>query len=119
MADFASPFRPGGPLMSVLGSSNNAGSAFLMNQQGDGSLMVFNRSAVTDAYLVYGPNSTLVATTILPVVGSIPPNAGGPNLLPMPARSLQSFTFSGPTFFNVIVAGVGNVIIDMVNGDGE
>lgn len=118
MADFASPFRVSGALMTLLGSGSATGGATLMSMVGDGSVLLFNRSALTDAYLAYGPNSNVIASTVLPVVGAVPPASGGPNLLPLPARSLQTFTFSGPTFVGMLAPG-GNALVDVVPGDGE
>ncbi len=118
MADFIMPFQPGGPFVSLLGSSSNAGSAMLIAQAGAYSLLAFNRAATQDAYLAYGPNSTIVASATLPVVGAGPPPSGGPNLLPLPARTLQKFTFSGPTFVSIVIPGTGNAIVDLAPGDG-
>src|ERR1700675_4737379 len=118
MADFTIPFQPGGPFVSLLGSSTNSGSTMQINQTGAYSLLVFNRAASQDAYLAYGPNSNVVASAVLPVVGAAPPPSGGPNLLPLPARTVQTFTFAGPTFFSIIIPGTGNAIVDLVPGDG-
>lgn len=118
MGDFASPFRPGSPMISLLGSSSNSGAATMIGMGGDFTALVFNRSGVTDAYLVYGQSSTAVASATLPVVGAGMPAGAGANMLQLPARSLQAFSFGGTTFIGILV-GSGNAIIDIVTGEGE
>lgn len=118
MGDVASPFRPGGPMVSLLGSSSNAGSATLINMSGDFSLLAFNRSGSFDAYLAYGSSSSAVAGAVMPVVGVGVPTGSGANLLQMPARTIQTFTLGGPTFISVIVPA-GNAICDFAAGEGE
>lgn len=117
--DFVAPFQPAGPMLSLLGSSSNSTAATLLAMQGPFTLLAFNRSAATDAYLVYGPNSGVVSGTVLPAVGAFPPSTGGPNLLPMPFRTSQTFTFQGPTFVGILIPGTGNAIIDITVGDGS
>lgn len=118
MGDFASPFRPGGPMISLLGSSSNSGAATLIGMPGDFTLLAFNRSGSFDAYLVYGPNSSVVAGTSMPVVGTGVPTGAGANLLQMPARTIQTFSLGGPTYIGVIVP-LGNATCDFTAGEGE
>lgn len=118
MPDFSSPFRPGGPMITLLGSSTNSGSATFMPMQGDWALLAYNRGPF-DAYLSYGPNSSAVASAALPAVGAGVPNIGGANLLPMPVGSVQTFTFAGPTFLGIVIPIPGNALVDLSAGDGS
>lgn len=116
MADYAIPFQPGADMISLLGSSTNSGSATLINMPGPFTLMTFNRSGSFDAYLAYGPTSTAVASATMPAVGA--GQQTGSRLLPLPARVEQPYTFSGPTFFGIVMPA-GNAIVDLAPGNGE
>ena len=114
--DAGTAFKPAGPTVAILGS-NAAPSAFYMNMTGDWALIAFNRSTTVDAYLAYGPTSAAVASASVPLV-SAPAPADTPNpqnLLALPRGTIQTFTFSGPTFLGGITA-TGNATIDITPG---
>jgi hypothetical protein len=116
MPDMISPLKPSGPCVSILGSTT-APSGTLINMVGDFTLHAFNRSTTQDAYLAYGQSSAAIAGAVIPVVGNpAPPNATQ-NVLPIPHATVQTFTFSGPTFFGGLTAA-GNVVIDLTPGVG-
>jgi hypothetical protein len=116
MADMISPFKVAGPCISILGSTT-APSGTLINMVGDWTIHAFNRSTTQDAYLAYGPSSDVVTRATVPVVGEpAPPNLTR-NVVPIPHATVQTFTFSGPTYFGAITAA-GNVVIDLTPGAG-
>lgn len=120
MPDFITPFRVGGPCIALLGSSGNSASGTLINQNGDWSLIASNRSTTVDAYLAYGATSAVVASAVIPVPGLMPPPGNNTqNVVPLKFREVQSFTFSGPTYFAVLVPPAGQAIVDIVSGDGS
>lgn len=120
MADQIAPFRPSPPAFCLNGSTPVQSAAFV-GMTGDWSLLVYNRSQSQDAYLSYGPTSTVVTANTIPTPGGAPvntaPNAAG-GVIPIPQGSLQVFTFSGPTFLCALVAS-GNAQLDCIAGDGS
>ena|ERR1700682_2875936 len=114
--DFQTPFRPSGPLIAVLGSTTPP-SGTLIAQTGDWCALIYNRSATQDGYLAYGPTSSNVAGAVIPVVG-VPSAPGTAQMVQLPRGSLQTFTFSGPTFFGGLTAA-GNITIDITPGTGS
>lgn len=118
--DSGSAFKPVGPTVAILGSFAVQPPGTLIGLSGDWSLLVFNRSTTVDAYLAYGASSGAVSGAVVPVVSTpaAPPAAGSPslqNVLPLPRGTIQTFTFSGPTFVGAI-AGSGNATIDITPG---
>lgn len=119
MPDFQSPFRPAGVARALLGSFGVSTQATLITRSGDWQALVFNRSSTQDAYLAYGPSSTAVAGSSIPLETGLG-NAATGHVVPIPSRSLQTFTFSGPTFFGILVPAGGNTaIIDITPGTGS
>ena len=116
MSDFQSPFRPAGPAVALL-ASDTAPSATLINLTGDWSALVYNRSTSQDAYLAWGPTSAAVNTAIIPLVGTPQPKNQTQNVVPIPHGAIQTFTFSGPTYFGGLATG-GNTVIDLSPGIG-
>lgn len=110
--DSGSAFKPFGPAVALL-ASTTAPSGTLVNLTGDWALLAFNRSTSVDAYLAYGSSSGAVASAVVPVVGS--PGGTTQNVIPLPRGTIQTFTFSGPTFL-AGVTGSGNTIIDITTG---
>lgn len=117
MAEFSTPFRNGGPTIAILGSFGVTPSALFINQAGDWSMIVSNRSAAQDAYLGYGATSAAAVSNVVPVTGLNPSN-NSQNVNSVPFRTVQSFTFSGPTFFAVVVPAT-NAILDLTPGEGS
>lgn len=114
--DGFNPFKPGGPTVALLGSTPAPGGT-LLGLIGDWSVYAFNRSSSTDAYLAYGLTSASVATAVVPVVGA--PGNATQNVIELPFRTGQTFTFSGPTFFRVVVPAGANAIVDLTPGGGS
>lgn len=117
MADKIAPFKVGSACVAILGSTT-APSGTLVNMVGDYTLYAFNRSTTQDAYLAYGPTSSIVNSAVIPVVNNPAPQNATQNVVPIPHQTVQTFTFSGPTFFGGLTAA-GNVTIDLVVGDGS
>jgi hypothetical protein len=99
----------------LLGSTT-APSATLIGLSGQYTVHAYNRSATQDAYLAYGPTSAAVNSAVIPVVNN-PPGVTQ-FVIPLPFRSVQTFTFSGPTFIGGLTAA-GNVVIDITTGTGS
>jgi hypothetical protein len=118
MPDFSTPFRVGGPCIALLGSSGNTANAALINQTGDWTAIISNRSTTVDAYLGYGATSGVAASAVVPVIGAMPSDKSQ-NVVAIPHSTVQSFTFAGPTFFSVIVPPASQAILDIVTGDGS
>lgn len=114
MSDFAAPFKPGGSCFALF-ASNQAPSATLVNLNGDWSALVTNRSTSVDGYLVYGPNSSAMASAAIPLINQ--PPSPSCTVLPVPFNTAAHFTFSGPTFLGAMTA-TGNTILDVVPGQG-
>lgn len=118
--DAGAAFKPVGPCVALFGSFGVSPPGTLVNLTGDWALLVFNRSTTADAYLAYGPSSDAVTGSIVPVVSTpAAPAAAGltslQNVLPLPRGTIQTFTFSGPTSFGVVM-GSGNTTIDITPG---
>ena len=111
--DMVSPFKVAGQAFAILGSTTPP-SGTLLNLFGDFTIHVFNRSTTQDAYLAYGASSSIVSSAQIPVLGAPPASQ---NVLPIPHATIQTFTFSGPTYFGGLTAA-GNVILDITPGLG-
>lgn len=118
--DAGTAFKPVGPTVAILGSFAVSPPGTLIGLTGDWALLVFNRSTTIDGYLAYGPSSAAVTGAVIPAVSTPAPApvAGGANIqnvLPLPRGTIQTFTFSGPTYIGAIT-GSGNTTIDITPG---
>ena len=117
MSDFVTPFRPGSALIRMV-ASTAAPSGTLVGVSGDWTSLIGNESQSADAWLAYGPTSAVVSGALIPVVGAPMPPNNTANFLFLPARTVQAFTFSGPTFFGGQTNNGQAAILDLVVGDG-
>lgn len=113
------PFKPGGPLISILASNTSPTGQTLIGLAGDWSLLIDSKPVVPgatpgDTYLAYGPTSAVVSVAVGPTIGA----PGTQNLVSIPAGSIQTFTFSGPTYFGGI-GDRGQAKLDLLVGDGQ